>query len=805
VASSLSADGAAKIEIIGRSDGETVRAMVDETQEKEYSEPAAYQPPPPKDQKKPETCRLEISNFKFYAYGVTVDDRTVLHTKDQGTTLERYFSERKPAITYRRTIASDGALAVALGDELKRRRIFSLNQIAIVSEWDTFYGQSFPATLRNALMGDGFASEGGKSSGWRRYGYLRGLDGQLPDSSADSDGCCRRYSSSSTDKNSTGAASSTGASPRERADGDSQFDYLRRLADRMRSETKQENPYAIGVLGSDLYDKLLIFRALRPQFPEAIFFTTDLDARLFDPDQSQWTRNILVASAYDLRLRGDPKETHQRDVPPFRDSYQTAAFLSTQLALHDPTDDDGMVSLDKAVVDCELHPPIFEIGRSQPFSLHREGEPSDSACASDPPYPGLDFRAFFAAAFTVAAVLAAVLFSFPQVRAFIVASPWRRTGALALGILALSVVLCLSWTSVADILSVGGLGQPIAWSEGISVWPVVFMRCVTVVLSIGLVLHVISKLDQSVQSLGEDFPIEPSREEILRKGWKWREVFSLRLLFRKHEEQDADAVADFWRTYVIQGHRSSRWWRVGAYVVAMLVLWTVIAFVFGFPQAPSRGSLSSHAYFITTTVEVVAMLFAIFFVVDATLLSTLFVRELPSFPSIWPSKTKDIYRNKLGIGESMPDDWIDVQFVARRTQTIVSLIYWPFLLIALLIFSRSSYFAAFTVHPTLVIGWGICVLTLVTCVLLLRWQAERVREAARSHLSDAINVAQGLGTQAGRRQATQLEMLLHRVETLQDGAFAPISQQPVVRALLLPLGSYGGAQLLQYMLQSGST
>ena len=47
---------------------------------------------------------------------------------------------------------------------------------------------------------------------------------------------------------------------------------------------------AIGVLGSDVYDKLLILQALKQNFPHAIFFTTDLDARLFPPREIQWTR-----------------------------------------------------------------------------------------------------------------------------------------------------------------------------------------------------------------------------------------------------------------------------------------------------------------------------------------------------------------------------------------------------------------------------------------------------------------------------------------------------------------------------------
>ncbi len=40
-------------------------------------------------------------------------------------------------------------------------------------------------------------------------------------------------------------------------------------------------------------------------------------------------------------------------------------------------------------------------------------------------------------------------------------------------------------------------------------------------------------------------------------------------------------------------------------------------------------------------------------------------------------------------------------------------------------------------------------------------------------------------------------------EELRDGAFSPLSQQPLVRAMLLPLGSFGGTALLEYFLLPG--
>ena len=147
-----------------------------------------------------------------------------------------------------------------------------------------------------------------------------------------------------------------------RAEGPSQLDYIPRLADHIEQVNRElfvDSPAAqiraIGVLGSDLYDKLLTLQALRPRFPNAIFFTTDLDARLWHPNQLKWTRNMVVASSFGLELQPEL----QQDIPPFRDSYQTAEYLGCLSAL-------GLVSPDE--LKC-ISPRLFEIGRNGPVDL----------------------------------------------------------------------------------------------------------------------------------------------------------------------------------------------------------------------------------------------------------------------------------------------------------------------------------------------------------------------------------------------------------------------------------------------------
>ena len=147
-----------------------------------------------------------------------------------------------------------------------------------------------------------------------------------------------------------------------RAEGQSQFDYLQRLGDRIRQLDAElrlrgdRGIEAIGVLGFDLYDKLLVLQALRPLLPDAWFFTTDLDALLLHPSAQNVTSNLLVASGFGLQLRPDV----QGATPPFRNNYQTGEYLAARVAIRSANGPDK----------CWLSSPLlFEIGSSREFQF----------------------------------------------------------------------------------------------------------------------------------------------------------------------------------------------------------------------------------------------------------------------------------------------------------------------------------------------------------------------------------------------------------------------------------------------------
>jgi hypothetical protein len=152
-------------------------------------------------------------------------------------------------------------------------------------------------------------------------------------------------------------------------------------------------------------------------------------------------------------------------------------------------------------------------------------------------------------------------------------------------------------------------------------------------------------------------------------------------------------------------------------------------------------------------------------------------------------------------GKIPPNDllreYLDIDFIARATDFVGRLIYYPFILISLVIISRLGVFDHWT--------WPVALLIIVAfnagyaafSVIYLRRTAELARQRSLKRLHDMLisytATGQGDGKEAKTiREATTL------IQNEDRGAFAAISQQPLAAALLLPSGSAGIWALLQF-------
>lgn len=454
--------------------------------------------------------------FRFFSPVASADEPSLIKATgipEDAHRLSALFSQH--GISFQRVTVSDDRLAATIRAELDLRGVPAAslrNPIVLISEWDNTYAQKLRTTFCEKLYPDvgentpGYSGTGplGLCKDYS-YSYLRGLDGEgapKPKRFEDETSDGGKNKSMSLDKAMAPASAS------DNPWGDDQVDYLNRIAEdialndrRLRDDSPPGAIRAIGLLGSDVYDKLMILRALRKHFPDVLFFTTDLDARLLDNSGNDTlSRNLVVASSFGLQLR--PKL--QKDIPPFRGSYQTAYFLATQMALVDAPWDQQVLD------DCWLQPRLFEVGRSRFVPLVQAppaactepkgsaGLPPQGHAASRVgqircPDVGECFKhrapiALSARHETLSLIPMMIRIGALLAIAVLTRATWRGAGfgrfeaddgdrpPVGIGLARLAAIACCAFFLLLLYGIASFSEEPLEWLQGVSIWPTEFIR-----------------------------------------------------------------------------------------------------------------------------------------------------------------------------------------------------------------------------------------------------------------------------------------------------------------------------------------
>lgn len=781
---------------------------------------------------------------------------------------------KRCGVSLRRVIFTDDVLAKNLREELQLRRawpsaehmkeiaavaadfglespelkeaIAKLPRIVLISEWDTLYGRQFPVIMREQLFDslrdlkdkDGqplnlarkicpMFEAGAKDAPAapcpiRYFSYMRGLDGQLPGQSSYSE----NDKSDKKDKKRAEEAI-------ERPVGDGQLDYLRRLADRVARNQTAPGPAggkvtAVGVLGTDVYDKLLVLQSMRNRLPEAVFFTTDLDAELNHPGEFRVaTHNLVIASGFWLTLT----PALQGHVPPFRDSYQTAVFLAARLAVASDGPLDTKVTQAVArwtglptVSPAELPPEsprLYEVGRTGFVDLSfTDGQAGPCAFLECPSVhvkrrvPTILGREVVLAAIAGTALFGLLWLAFKQVRRA-VASGWRavrRRPLLPLvAVSALGVAVWFVWQDVRDLK-----GEPWALIDGVSIWPTEVLRLVALVLSLTLLVGGWRRLRRNGLELTHRY-FRPGGKVLAGRRsyrrWTWRTVRAYargvlsgafcRWTRTQYLRPNADSAA-IWQSYLHPQRLRPRLARLVLPVFLYWLLSVTLFLIFGFPVKPSRGDFAWWFDQVLLQTGIIAFLLLLFFVIDETRRCSALVKRL-SVTNRWPVATLERFGQVPGLEQMYPnnaalarymDDWIDIDLIACRTETVGRLIYAPFIVLTVMIVARMSVFDNWSLPPLLAVIITVSVLLAIGCAFNLRFAAERARSIALENLQHKALLADG---RADTALSGQIQTLISRIEGMRRGAFCPFTQQPWIKAVLIPFGSVSGIAILDYL------
>lgn len=756
---------------------------------------------------KPDAKTSDWHKLVYYSAGATASDYRLLNAvgiipEPLCKSVSDCLKSRN--LTLYRTTATEHDMMAVLVAELGIRRVEKKDHIIVLSEWDTFYGRSMPDTFKNA-----WKSSEKDEQPVQAYGYMRGLDGKLPDKDDKTDS-----SADNKDKSATNAKI-------ELPEGQNQKDYLRRLADSLRdldqylikTDANKKGIAAIGVLGSDVHDKLMILEALRQYFPHKLFFTTDLDAAYSHPAKWPQTHNLLVASGFDLKLRAEL----QGNIPSFRDSYQTAFFLATQLILKNTSDSANPIT---------IQPParLFEIGRSHSLSLPTVNDTpvlstasnnnngvkcawtNWSACnnrvqpelfATSP--INLKWPDFYV---TVMIVILLVLISWrvretvTRILKYTQLHPYSTTTSAILMLFLVYWLIPFWWNHYI----IQQDAEPFYWLESTSAWPSQLLRLLACIFAVGFyrwgALR-IKKMQNDLQIEAGDtrrtftLPDKPARLgncEVLFVG-SWRSKINNKAMVFP------DVLWEKYLGYCQQKKIgiSSAWLRVLIHGFAFIVVAFLLVRQGGAPSEPMRGDFAVYLNKLMIFTTVFLTLFLTMWVVEHARLCEQLIVHLSVKPSEWNESAKEWAINDNKIAPECVRDWLDIQLVARLTTTIQPLIWGPMVCIGLLILARSPAFDDWNIPSGLAIVLIAMLFYAISAELFLQKGAKLARIKALDELSAKIREQRNLDS-PNEIVIKRIEVEIDRIRALRDGAFRPWYEWPLLQ-------SFGGLGTLVFVLQ----
>lgn len=676
--------------------------------------------------------------------------------------------------SFRSVVARDDIVLRYIMTELKDRgacRGFP-RRLAILSEQDTAYGQIFEDIITRTLKDMPECKIEVET-----FPYLRGLDGELPPGLEAMPYRRSRLLQGTAPEES--AVWDSGDTGREHAAGVARLDYARRLATLIRQygvgqldETRGRARFlgrtelvAIGVLGSDLYDKLLILQALRERIPGVVTFTTDLDARLAESDNYAFTRNLLVGSTYGFTIRSrDGGQTTG-----FRSSYETGLHRGVVLALEREFGTGGVSPGGPAIwVPC---PRLFEIGRTGAVDITRYDTECENSESHDVHGTAIysRSRAHFLARveewlMVLAPILLLTVVSFRVHFGLTESRGHRKTAherVMWLGASSVVGLVVLMWSSRSS--------EPWTFFEGVSSVPALVLQATAVVYAVAVYLIARGRRRQGQEDIATFFGLTEPRWARARQDGRWTVG-----VWRGIESVSADAA---WSTYVGLGHWRARIPRVAMRVVVVGVVLVIFVLMF--------DTLAPYVVRdIRLWVEVIAyamvgsVLFAILYCVDMLALTRNFIRVMARGDVVLPARG--------GEWNELMDDHAKfawqrrqkMKLVADLTEVFGPVMVFPFVLLLLPVAAANTLSEGWVWTWRVVVLYGGFTLYVLMHVLMFQFEAVGAKESVigdlRGHLR---NVRKG---ESGERL---LKLGIEEIESIRKGAFVPWTRRPIVQSI----------------------
>lgn len=706
------------------------------------------------------------------------------------------------------------------------------DQLVLISEQDSLYARSLVEHFKSNLN-----ERCEEQELITNFTYLRGLDGKLPEFDESNK---KSQNEKNTKEQKNILMQLDDASP-EHAEGRNQFDYLRRLVDKIEqldsANGDRDRIKAIGIIGTDVYDKLLILHALKDSFKHKIFFTTDLDARFLHKDQSAWARNLVIASNYDFLLH--PK--FQGTVMPFRDSYQTSTYLATLVALNpgvvenrvDNWVDLWMIRYNSMFLNKKINallaPQIFEVGRTRAIHL---ASPTNEFLDKWIKNPSLKFtesnklnhsdcldNKFKECAavesdrtkridWEVICVTLILLL-------FVAYISWRFFKADRKDAKLVNIVYILLFVFILlflplfliykDNYPTHTYGEPFLLFEGVSVWPNLVIRFAGIMMMILLfICHFRPSREGEIKAIEKKYELCIKEKNELCKttcSRSWQEAV-WKGPFLNLTEATSTHIADLWSEYkrVIQCKELKGYLWIFLTSSISLALTLYAFWGLGYLNFPARGVITLYGHYVLVTLQFLLLWGLIFWVAYEAIACKQFIEGIEldqtnSNKTVWSPEVRKQQSVMTGLPVDKLNPYLHFLLITKLIKSINNLIYLPFILMLIIAIGRSNLFDNLGFSPALIVVYLLASVYLITILYLLRKSAEKQCGMVLQYYEDYRMRLVAMSSS----ELSQADNLLTEIRNAKQSTFLPIVQRPTLLALLLPGGGIGLTSIIEYL------
>jgi hypothetical protein len=345
------------------------------------------------------------------------------------------------------------------------------------------------------------------------------------------------------------------------------------------------------------------------------------------------------------------------------------------------------------------------------------------------------------------------------------------------------IVLC-----VAAFAQSGRAAQePFAFFSGISIWPSEMLRLIALMLAIHFMIKASFDLRANAREIEQRYCLQtlpPSR-------FRWADIglgFELwRLAPANRPGADEKFTAQqAWHAYLRRNKFWPRFIRIAILSALYFVLSALLFILFSRPFTPARGEVAFVFDWWVLLVSVVGLIALSFYVVDAIQLNSNFIRLFVREVTRWGHGVAEQCRRSPPLSEEELSAYHEIFFIAQRTEVVARLIWYPLIVLTIMIVARFSLFDNWSWPPSLLVVFALTAAWALGSAVYLRRAAEQLRGAALDNLA---LLRLGAFTDEVRRKT--FEELIDEIRRLKKGAFAPLSEQPFIRAVLFPSGGLG--------------